>query len=217
MSWLLRLIAFFVKKTPPPEAPAPIKQELPTNETPPVEKPFPQIDLRQSIADDLVDRMSLWIGQRETHGKNRSLLIDALNNRTGARLGDPYCQTAIWCVADDLCRARGFKNPLPRTASSQSAWRQAPAKYRKNLTGKKGDFAYQRLRNDHSRGHAMMVAVDKVPGETKFFTLEANTNKAGSRDGDGFWEQTRSTDGTHEKMFLGFVDVPQWITDVNIN
>lgn len=157
------------------------------------------------------------IGQRETHGKNRSPFIDEIAKKCGVPLGSPWC--AGWVsvrVVRRACIALGLVNPFGLTYSSQACYTKVPSKYRLrgDQKAKRGDLGIQQLYNDPTHGHVYMVAEDQVQPKTHK-TIEGNTNGLGSRDGDGVYRQLRSTDGTATKKFRGFVDVAQWIVDMN--
>lgn len=166
------------------------------------------------IREGIVFCFALNDGQRETHGKNRSPVIDSILKRVSSSMGNPYCAAAIWCALDDACKELSLTNPVKPTASSQSLFTSAPSQYQKQEHGKKSDGFILRSRNDPSRGHAGLLRDNQTNLKT-FPTIEANTNAEGSRDGDGWYKKTRSVDGDASKSFRGFVDFAQWIWDVN--
>lgn len=176
-------------------------------------QPMPEITLDQ-IRDKIVFHMMKNEGQKETHGKNRSPIIDAILKRVNSSLGNPYCAAAVWCAIDDTCKDLSLKNPVGKTASSQKLFTQSPKEYQKQDHGKKGDGFILQSRKDKSRGHAGVVRENQVHLKT-FFTIEANTDGEGSRDGDGWYKKSRSLDGDSSKSFRGFVDFAQWIYDFN--
>jgi hypothetical protein len=159
---------------------------------------------------------------RETNGKNRSPKIDNFNRRSGTYLGAPYCASGLWCAVDDACKALGIMNPVPPTAWSQSYAKTyfVPGKYiRKDGDfGKKGDFGVLQVVGDPGSGHLVCLASDQA-SQPNFFTVEYNTNPAGSRDGDGAYYMVRSTvdrsTANSGKIFVCFTDVSQWILDFN--
>lgn len=167
----------------------------------------------QMIRDEIIIEAKKYLGQRETNGNNRSPWLDALERIFGM-IAQAWCAMyATYCVRN-VCKRLGLKNPVGLKAGSQDCFYDAPPKYRFRTKGKKGCFGVLRNKADHSHGHVYIVEADQTDPKLHA-TIEGNTNKAGSRDGDGVYENMRSTDGTATKDFLGFVDVAAWICDAN--
>lgn len=167
-----------------------------------------------NIRNDIVSLLKKDIGQRETNGKNRSPLIDAICKHFGLGLGNPYCIGWVLYRSDQYCKAMGFKNPLPKTMSTQEFYRQTPPAYKKpkGLKAKKSDVGIQQQYADAARGHAYVLTDDETTIQA---TIEANTNPQGSRDGDGVYYNSRTQDGDQSKKYLGAVDIAKWIFDAN--
>lgn len=163
-------------------------------------------------------------GLRETKGKNRSPRIDEINKRAHTALGSPYCAAGYWCAVDDACKILGLKNPAPPTASSQAFRKDSyvPKKFIRpeGALGQIGDAGVLQVRGDSSHGHLVAVAENQTEAmKPKFKTGEYNTDGSGSRDGDGAYWMTRSTqDGSFTnsgKLFICFTDVPGWVLEAN--
>lgn len=177
---------------------------------------------REEIADKIVELIQKDVDAniRETDGKNRSPLIDSFNERVGVALGSPYCASASWCRIDDACKELGLKNPVPKTAGSQS-FRHSPFVPKAYIRpphslGQKGDAAIFQVVGNESQGHYATVRENQATDSNSFKTLEYNTDGSGSRDGDGAYDMTRHVDGrTGNKFFICFTDIPQWIYDHN--
>lgn len=167
---------------------------------------------RDYIATLIVQEAERYVGQNETDGPNRSELIDTINKNMKANLGSPYCQSGIYFVATKVCEKIGFRNPLPKTPSTQDAWRSSHIKYKRGR-GSIGDFCYWQSKRDETKGHAGICRLEQT--QTNFRTIEFNTDSVGSREGGGVWYKSRNTVGTESLFFLGFVDVAQWILDEN--
>jgi len=165
--------------------------------------------------------LKLWmadLNQRETDGKNRSPMIDAINKRLGVDMGSPYCIGGLLVRGVEvMCKNLNLKNPVKMTASTQSFWKAAPDKYKK-LPGsnpRKADICIQRTRTDKARGHSYGLTVDQKDKELYQATIEYNTNAAGSRDGQGVYQLKRTQQGDSSKEYLGAVDVVRWILEAN--
>jgi hypothetical protein len=165
--------------------------------------------------------VALWradLGQREDQGANRSVMIDAINKRLGVPMGSPYCIGGVLVRGvEQLCKKHNLKNPVTMVAGTQDFWfsakKLAPSCiYEKGARALKGDICILVNRQDHSHGHAYGLTEDEG---AKQMTIEYNTNLAGSRNGDGVYELTRTQDGTATKEYRGAVDVVHWILSVN--
>lgn len=167
-----------------------------------------------NIRDEIVEILKKDIGQRETNGKNRSPLIDSICKFFGLPMGQPYCIGWVVYRVDGYCVSKGFKNPLPKTMSTQEFYRMTPNAYKKpkGLKAKKADVGIQQQYADASRGHAYVLTDNESINQP---TIEANTNPQGSRDGDGVYYNTRMQEGDASKKYLGAVDIAQWIFDAN--
>lgn len=164
--------------------------------------------------------VGLWLkdqGQRETAGKNRSPMIDAVNKRLHVPMGSPYCIGSLLVRGvEPLCTRLALKNPVIMTAGTQDFWNRSPVKYRKikGVMAERGDIGILVTIDDPVHGHAFGLA--KTQTDVKHqSTIEYNTNPGGSRDGDGVFQLIRSQDGTSTKRYRGAVDVVQWILDAN--
>jgi len=161
----------------------------------------------------LVKLISEDIGQRETHGKNRSPLIDEINQKLFIPLGSPYCLSGLMVRGIiRLCDMYELKIPFKRYASTQKFWQDVPLKYKKEI-GQMADIGIMRDVINPNLGHAFILSDNCV--DKKMKTIEYNSNPAGSRDGDGVYRSNRFTSGTRTQAFLGCVDVIQWIEDEN--
>lgn len=211
---LSKILEFFKDLFKPVEKVAeviPIKKPEP----PVVIKPTPNVE---TLNDQLITLCSKDLGQREPNGKNRSKMIDEINNAAGVDLGSPYCLSGImYRGVFTLCKNKQLKMPIHIEASTQEFWRSVPSKYKRlaGSTAKKGDICIMQSRNNPSTGHAYLCIEDEVKGKPQK-TLEYNTDpNTGDRDGDGVYIRTRSQDGDLAKRYLGCVDICQWIRDLN--
>jgi len=175
----------------------------------------PVITREQYLRDKLVAILMKDLGLRETHGKNRSPIIDAVNTRLHVPLGSPYCIGALLVRGvETLCTLEKLVNPVVMTAGTQKFWFRAPEKFKKfkGNKAKKGDIGILVNKSDENYGHAFMFREDETNVQK---TCEYNTSPAGSRDGDGFYCLDRNANGTISKTYRGSVDVIAWILSVN--
>jgi hypothetical protein len=177
---------------------------------------------REQLVKEMLDNVARLVAKpvRETNGKNRSPDIDSWNMRVGAAMGAPYCASSIWCEWDDVCKSLGLKFPMKPTASSQAFVWNVPWRYvrKPGELGKAGDAGVLQQVTDSARGHLTILRENQL-AQPYFVTYEFNTNRAGSRDGDGGYAMRRSTGDRSldnaGKLFRAFVDIPQWIIDFN--
>lgn len=131
------------------------------------------------------------VGQTETHGANRSPVIDAMNRLTGVPMGSPYCASFnAWCYQEG-----GAPPGWPKSAWSPDWVRSATWTAAKGgRTPKPADafgiyFA--------SKGRVAHTGLIETWGEASAVTLEGNTSPsaefgaASDRDGDGIWRKRR--------------------------
>lgn len=172
------------------------------------------------IADEIIKIVQEDVDTKlsETHGPNRSPRIDSFNDRTGVLLGSSYCMSGLWCAIDDACKKMGLTNPVPPTAWSLGFFRTAPRNYKKPFinTGKypqisPGSVCVWGRRGDPNHGHVGLLKRYLVGARNSLNTLEYNTNKAGSPEGEGAHEKWRDIFSEGSLILLGFVDVPTWI------
>lgn len=193
---------------------------VPQHQSPVVVQPPVVVSPGTSVEDYLRTKLvAYWnhdVGQEETHGRNRSPMIDYVNKITGAGNGAPYCIGGLLVRGvRQMCIDLGLKCPVPIIAGTQSFWAKS-ANYRKakgsGKLAKLGDIGILRNKGDKSHGHAF--GFDK-PETEKQYTVEYNTDGSGSRDGQGVWKLVRTQSGTATKDYLGSVDVVAWIMDAN--
>jgi hypothetical protein len=129
-------------------------------------------------------------------------------------MGQPYCIGWVVYRINGLCEAKGLKNPLPKTMSTQEFWRRTPEAYKKHkgIKAAKADVGIQQQYANPTKGHAYVLTDNEGTFQP---TVEANTNIQGSRDGDGIYENQREQSGDQSKKYLGAVDVAQWVCDHN--
>lgn len=171
----------------------------------------------QYLRDQLVNLWHNDLGQFEINGPNRSPMIDAINKRLHVPLGSPYCIGGLLVRGvEALCTQNKLANPVVMTAGTQDFYQRAPLKFKTSKGSKKkalkGDIGILQNKGNSGLGHAFGFTVDETDKQT---TCEYNTNKAGSRNGDGVYELTRDQGGTLTKRYLGSVDVVSWILSVN--
>lgn len=118
---------------------APTQQPTPALPAPtPAPTPAPPHPLKPSERERILNIAASLVGNTETHGNNRSPLIDQMNRLTGVPMGSPYCasfnswcynQAGIdrtrwpltawspsWVARPTWTRAKGGKEPLPADA-----------------------------------------------------------------------------------------------------
>lgn len=175
-------------------------------------------NLEIQLADQIVANAVADLGQRETNGKNRSPMIDAINKALGVPMGSPYCIGGILirCVKP-ACQILKLNVPTGMiTAGTQHFWSHAPLKYKipHGQKLRKGDLGLMQDKGNKSQGHAYLIRQDQLDPLLQL-TVEYNTDGAGGRDGDGVYEKTRSENGDAAKIYLGGVDVVSWILEFN--
>lgn len=136
---------------------------------------------------------------RESEGKNRSPVIDAMCRTFGAPLGSPYCALGVsWCFRNYRLLVASDARPFPYTASSQyikrifgqqgllsrdpdalMGWKGALGGWT-NPDGAHGHVFFIEKRWQDENGHVIAIG-----------TIEYNTNGQGERDGEGAFRLMR--------------------------
>lgn len=100
--------------------------------------------------------------------------------------GQPWCAAFVyWCV-QHACESRKIGNPLPRTGHVLTMWNTAADKFKKPASdARAGDIFIMQFAG--GRGHTGFIAARD--GNT-LTTIEGNTNRDGSREGDGVYVRT---------------------------
>ena len=142
----------------------------------------------------------------EVNGKNRSKTIDAWNLWIKAGLGAPYCATAISKAFEMTELELSILIKIPKTASSQSMWFDTNSSYKIKhpIFGAVGIMYNYK---SPVTGHALACVSSLEADGRTFKTFECNTNRFGSRDGEGCMFALRDINGDMSKGFRGFIDV----------
>jgi hypothetical protein len=160
------------------------------------------ITLKAGLVASALHELALHVV--EEGGPNRGVKVEAYQRAAGLKPGDPWCAAFVaWNVAT----AKGVaKAPAWTSGSAITTWHrgsrglaagdkttplEAEARLKvepgwvwvRATTAKSADAA---RKGGWVKGHCgIVVAVDAVG----FHTVEGNTNKAGSREGDGVWRK----------------------------
>lgn len=153
----------------------------------------PEGDLRQRV----VQVALTYVGEQETHGKNRSPLIDKMNRLTGVALGSPYCASFNALVYTEA------KVPKPWPLSAWSPdWVKNPTWTQgSGATPRPGDAFGIWFASQGRVAHTGLVREWQDNGVV--ITIEANTSPSAAvgsvsdRDGDGVWSKRRLRSQIH--------------------
>lgn len=144
----------------------------------------------QTAAALLVERAKSYIGTKERGGKNRGPEIDRFNRTVGVALGSPWCLSFQYTVFEEVYADKlRQKNPLPRTAHCMTLYNmvrrgECPELITMPATkAQPGDLLI--LDHGGGKGHVEMV-VERLD-DGMLVTVGGNTNRAGSREGDGVY------------------------------
>jgi len=157
-----------------------------------------------ALVDRALEIALTKVGIRET-SRNRGPEIDTWVRRIGLdpEGRHPYCVAfLVGGVFYEAAQEIGLRNPLPATGKAIRLWLRSPSWARAPLVKRGCIFVRVRdLEDPDSAGHAGLV-VDVVFPEKRIITVEANTNPAGSREGDGVYKRSRP----FEYVNLGYLD-----------
>ena len=151
------------------------------------------------------------VGKREV-GHNSGKDVEPYQKAVdGKAQKEPYCLGFIQWGANKVCAIYNVKNPLYPTEHCYTLWQHTPDKY-KEKSAAPGRLGVMKSRTS-SDGH---IFYDVAAGLIKWPTIEANTNTAGSREGDGVYASTRYATGTVTKKILGHINLALMIQDAII-
>lgn len=163
---------------------------------------------KNQIANLLIAEAEKWIEVRE-NGFNKGVEVEMFQKAVdGKAQGEPWCMAFSQFVVKQVCTLLGVENPLPQVAGEHcmSVWSGTPGVYR-NQEGGRGHMPIWNKKGTSS-GHTGL-SVDQ--GKFYFNTIEGNTNKAGSREGDGVYRKKRAMTSPGSLQLKGFIDLPLMI------
>jgi hypothetical protein len=131
------------------------------------------------------------VGIRET-APNRGPEVDALHLYAGRDPAqcDSWCAQAVFWAFGHAAEDLHITCPCPKTSSVLGLWQRSPLSCRV-ADPQPGDVFL--VDHGKGKGHAgIIVEVDPTdPKGQRLITREGNTNPAGSRNGDGYYQRTR--------------------------
>ena len=141
------------------------------------------------------------VGPKEKNGHNRGECEKYLRP-LGLPPGSPYCVAGIrWCF-QEACKELNIPNPIYKTGGVRKLFSNTPS-WQRSMRALVGPaIGGHKSSKNPNLGHVAIVLPWDVERPAAANTLEFNTNKAGSRDGDGVWLRTRPWD----YFDLGFID-----------
>jgi hypothetical protein len=158
------------------------------NATPPIIKPGTSEQAAVSVQKIYTSQ----IGVRELTGHNDGVQVEKYLMNIGASKGDPWCAAFVrWCFDQ-----AGIKTTI--NAYSPTAYNPDKPVLKKNrfiIEPRAGDvfcLYFPKMRRIAHTGF-----FDRRINESVYETVEGNTNKAGSREGDGVYRKRRSFNATY--------------------
>lgn len=147
------------------------------------------ICLGQGKRDCVVEKAQSYVGVREATGRNDGEQVEKFLALTG--FGPGYA----WCAAYMSYIYHECKVDSPVTAWSPSfglakdaVWKQGEGYQRAQLSAKPGDAFTIYYSSKGRIGHVGMYLYSTI---NRVYTIEGNTNQAGSREGDGVYHKAR--------------------------
>jgi hypothetical protein len=137
-----------------------------------------------------------YLGTKEV-GANRGPEVEKFLASVGLGPGAAWCAAfCYFCVQEATLRLQGVINPLPRTGGVLKMWQRTPWWLTTKTPVEGAIFIQDRGGGKGHTGFVVAVDFDSVA------TVEGNTNRKGSREGDGVYRQRRKLDS-----IIGFIDV----------
>jgi hypothetical protein len=143
------------------------------------------------------------IGVQERGGRNTGPEVDAYLLAVGKGPGFSWCAAFIvWCYAKAARELSYPGLPIRRTGKVTRLWRTSSGRYGGRAPSVGAIFCHASDPDDpESPGHCGLVVA--IHNDGTFTSIEGNTNREGSRDGDSVWQHRRPLTYAN----LGFLDV----------
>lgn len=142
-----------------------------------------------------------YVGTRET-SHNSGDDVDIFLASVGLAPGNPWCYAFLYhCVAKAAARL-GLDNPIPRTGSTQRAWRTAQPYMR--WPNPAPGLIYI-IQHSETTGHAGIVEFVDEDGDIT--EISGNSNRTGSREGDSVVRKIGQPEVVHGGVLLGYLDL----------
>jgi hypothetical protein len=146
----------------------------------------------------------MYVGVKEIGGQNKGPVVERFQKAVdGIAMGEPWCVSFVYYVANEVCRYYQVSNPLFKSEHCQTFYEYTPDKYKRRNPDPGTIFIKKNRMN--MKGHA---GINTLRG-----TIEGNTNDGDSREGDGVYEKDNPLTDSETMFVRGHVDLPQMIFD----
>ena len=133
--------------------------------------------------------MKSWVGKTETHGANRSPLIDSMNKYVKNPVGSPYCAATV-CYSEYQSGKPKHRTGLARNVRDSSTFSSNDVIMGKRKVERGSYVIYQK--GETIFGHIETAIKDwkSIEGET-IGGNTSPTNKGSQSNGGGFYKRWR--------------------------
>lgn len=140
------------------------------------------------------------LGQKE-NGPNTGPMVDKYLDSVGLLPGNSWCAAFVYWCFNESAKALEMLNPCPRTAGVLKLWELAPDAAKVRHPARGAVFVM-----DHGKGHGHTGIVESVNGGGLIETIEGNTNRGGSRQGDSVWRHIWRPEDGARGLLVGYLD-----------
>lgn len=141
------------------------------------------------------------LGVREQGGNNRGPKVEAYLSMVHLPPGEPWCMAALFTWFELAARKGGYVNPVPRTGSALRCWRLSEPICRDSNPSVGAVYVLQ-----HSEDSGHVGIIEAVNDDGTISEISANTNAAGSREGDCVARHVGTSPETiHGGVCLGYL------------
>ena len=144
------------------------------------------------------------VGERETDGQNDSPRVRQYQQTVGLAPGDPYCAAAVSTWVKEAATGLGAVPTFRASGSALGLLRNNLASTFQRLTEDEIPCIAIYRHSDAVHGHALLV-VGYDPATGKFQSIEANSNGAGSREGQGVY--ALDIRNVNDRQLAGFIRI----------
>ena len=137
--------------------------------------------------DKLIELANQQVGVRELTGNNDGEMVEMYLHSVNLKKGDPWCAAFLGWLFSGL----GIDNPKSGWSPSWFPPDKVVYKndWRKDFVALPGQVGGLYFKQKNRIAHVFLV---EYQDEKNYYTIEGNTNIAGSREGDGVYRKIRS-------------------------
>lgn len=143
------------------------------------------------------------LGIREVGGQNRGADVELYLAAAGGVAGESWCAAFLYWCFRRAANILTIPNPCPKTLRALEMWSKSDVQFHRTVPTRGAIFVM-----DHGQGLGHTGLVETAYPDGTIATVEGNTNREGSRNGDSVWRHTAwDPKGGKRGVLVGYVDL----------